>query len=103
MNQNSESIRRENPYERTNIFSKYLYWWMLDFFKIDLKRPFSESDLYQPLNAHRSQKLADSFEKLWNNELKTESPSFLRVLRKRFGTSVLILGFLFSVCDSTAK
>lgn len=103
MNRNSESSRRENPYERTNIFSKYFYFWMSDFFKIDLKRPFTDSDLYRPLKAHQSQPLLDNFETLWNNEVNSINPSLLRVLRKRFGTSVLLLGFLFSICDSTAK
>lgn len=94
---------RQNPYESANIISKYLYYWMREVFKIDRNGTFTESDLFRPLKAHECHELSENFEILWNDELKSKSPSLFRILRRRFGTSVLILGFLFSICDSAAK
>lgn len=103
MNRHEKITRKPNPYDSANVFSKYFYWWMRDFFKIGTNRPINEDDLYKPLVSHKSSTLSKEFNQQWNDGIKLGNPSLLKILIKAYAGRVLILGFIFSIIDSTAK
>lgn len=47
--------------------------------------------------------MADKFTKLWNEELKQKSPSVIRMFHKAFGSWVIILGILYSICETSVR
>lgn len=79
------------------------FWWCRDLYRIGLKRPIVDEDVYETLNHHESEKIADKFSKLWKQELESKNPSTLRMFFNAYGWQVLIFGLLFSVCETLMR
>lgn len=76
---------------------------MLDIFKLGLKRPIEENDIYEALPEHQSSKLSEKFTKLWDDELKRSKPSVLRLLLRGFGWHCIGGGLLYCVAEAVTR
>lgn len=92
-----------NPHSRASRLSKMMFWWCRDIYRVGLKRPITDEDVYETLNHHESERIASRFSKLWDQEMKSKNPSTLRMFFNAYGWPVLIYGLLFSVCESFTR
>lgn len=81
---------------------------MLPVFFKGFRREYEESDLFETLKSHKSNKLGDEFEKMWLDELKyaskhNKTPNLLRVILKRFGHCLLGFGIITSIFELGIK
>lgn len=59
------------------------------------KRGFTEDDLFEPLDEHRSSKLGEKLEKLWKKEQIHHKKAALHIaLFKMFGLQFVLLGVI---------
>lgn len=61
-----ESVRRKlltNPREKANVVSVLFFWWTIGMFKKGYRKVLDLTDLYQPRNVDRSEKLGDRLDK----------------------------------------
>ncbi|XP_025405411.1 probable multidrug resistance-associated protein lethal(2)03659 isoform X2 [Sipha flava] len=88
--------RPPNPRTNANAFEVLTFSWILNLFKVGLKRDLEENDLYSPLNDHLASLLGNELEEKWNLEInnKYRNPSLLRALIKVFGPKYMFYGFL---------
>lgn len=77
--------------------------WMKDIFKLGLKGSILPEEIYKPKTALKSKTITAKFVELWSEELKNKHPSVLRVIFKSYGCSLLILGVLFSIIETTMR
>lgn len=85
-------------------FSTKLIWylnsrWLNNLFKLGLKRPIEEGDIYETLKSHESKRLADEFTILWENEKLSARPSFLNVLYRIYAKKVLLISLIYTAFD----
>ncbi|KAJ3656118.1 hypothetical protein Zmor_015216 [Zophobas morio] len=66
---------KPHPQENSNILSALFYCWTVPIFRTGLKKDISEEDVYQTLQYHRAEDLANRLEKAW----KTEQHGFLLI------------------------
>lgn len=76
---------------------------MKDIFKLGLKGSISPEEIYKPKSELESKRITATFVELWSEELKNKKPSVLRVIFKNYGYSLIILGILFSVVETTMR
>lgn len=76
---------------------------MKDIFKLGLKGSISPEEIYRPKSALESKIITSKFVELWSEELKNEQPSVLRVIFKNYGFSLVVLGALFSIVETTMR
>lgn len=76
---------------------------MKDLFKLGLKGSISPEEIYKPKSALESKTITTKFVELWSEELKNKHPSVLKVIFKNYGGSLVILGALFSVVETTMR
>lgn len=76
---------------------------MKDIFKLGLKGSISPEEIYRPKSALESKIITTKFVELWSEELKNEQPSVLRVIFKNYGCSLVVLGALFSIVETTMR
>lgn len=69
---------------------------MLPIFKRSYKkRGFTEEDLYEPLDEHRSSLLGEKLERIWKNEQRKHKKAALHIaLFKMFGLQFVFLGVI---------
>lgn len=103
MNEQSTKQKPINPHNNASRFSKMTFWWCRDLYKIGLQRPITDEDVYQTIGHHESERIANRFSKLWAQELKSSSPSTLRMFYNAYGAPLLIFGLLFSVTETLAR
>ncbi|XP_018785664.1 PREDICTED: probable multidrug resistance-associated protein lethal(2)03659 [Bactrocera latifrons] len=104
MNRTRKKIERPtNPYPTVNLLSRWSFWWMRDIFRLGLKGPLREEDLYQNRQSLDSERLTDKFSKLWEEERLHKKPSILRVIGRAYGSVFLPLGVLYSITESICK
>lgn len=77
--------------------------WTKEFFSLGLKRPIEDKDLYKTLNFHKSKKIADRLQDLWEQELEKKTPSLNRVLLKIYAARVLIVSLMFTILDCAMR
>lgn len=103
MNHKISKEKPLNPHTNASRLSKMSFWWCRNLYKIGLKRAITDEDVYETLTSHESEKIAKKFIKLWNDELKKTNPSTLRMFFNAYGWPVMILGILFSICESFVR
>lgn len=104
MNKSIEDCsNKANPYDNASLVSKASFWWLKDLFKLGLKKPIEQEDLYETAVDHRSKPLRKMFNRYWKDELKKPSPSLLKCFIKAFGVKLVVYGILYNVTDTCAK
>ncbi|XP_022166663.1 probable multidrug resistance-associated protein lethal(2)03659 isoform X3 [Myzus persicae] len=108
MDSNYKCKRPKHPRENANVFKILTYSWMMDLFKIVLKRDIEINDLYVPLKEHTSSTLGNDLEKKWRLELALANngkrkPSLLKALIMLFGTKIMFQGLILSSSELIFK
>ena len=98
--QNSKTKRPVNPVQTASRISKMSFWWMKDLYRMGLTRDITEEDVYQTIDHHECDRIANKFTKIWDEELTKRNPSTLRMMYKAYGPPVIIIGMLFSICET---
>ncbi|CAI6364367.1 unnamed protein product [Macrosiphum euphorbiae] len=104
MDSNYKCKRPKHPRANANVFEVITYSWMLDLFKIVLKRDIEINDLYIPLDEHTSSTLGNDLEKKWIQELavannEKRKPSLLKALYMLFGTKIMLRGLILAISE----
>lgn len=74
--------------------------WLNDLFKLGLKRPIVEGDIYESLKSHDSKRMTDELTAVWHKEKKTKvRPSFLHALWQIYAARVLLPSITYTVLD----
>ncbi|XP_018322247.1 multidrug resistance-associated protein 4-like [Agrilus planipennis] len=97
-------IERPHPIEKSNIFSKIFFGWLVKLCINGAKRSLTLRDLFKCLREDESERLTDMLEEKWKEELskskaKNKKPSLMLVICKMFMLSYIwygILAFLIS-------
>lgn len=100
MDHKEERVYPENPKKNASRISLMTFYWIRNIFKIGLKRPITASDVYEPLSCHESEKISETFSRLWARELKKKEPSVLRMIYGAYGTGILFVGLTFSLLET---
>jgi hypothetical protein len=103
MNQKSTKQKPINPHNNASRLSKMSYWWCRDLYKVGLKRPITDEDVYETIGHHESERISQRFTKLWEQELKSSNPSTLRMFFNAYGWKITIFGLLFSITESFVR
>lgn len=103
MNTQSSKEKPKNPLNDASRISKMSFWWLKDLYRTGLKRPITDDDVYETINHHECEKVAQKFEKLWKDELATKNPSTLRMFYRAYGAPVIIIGLLFAICETVMR
>ncbi|XP_050071798.1 ATP-binding cassette sub-family C member 4-like [Anopheles maculipalpis] len=86
-----------NPRQRANLLSVLTFWWTADMFRKGYSQRFDISDLYEPLEEDRANRLGDRLERQWKRQQElSHSPSLIRAIfrtlwKEWFTLSVLAL------------
>lgn len=78
MDHKDQKKKPKNPHTEASRVSKMSFWWLRSLYRTGLSRTITEDDVYETLKDHESDKIADKFAKLWEQELKRKNPSVLR-------------------------
>lgn len=82
----------------------YIYLrWLKGLFKMGMKATITEQDIYNNLDEHNSKPISDMFSSLWEDELKRNSPSVLRMFYRAYGFGVISIGLLFSINETIMR
>ncbi|VVC32375.1 ABC transporter type 1, transmembrane domain,ABC transporter-like,P-loop containing nucleoside triphosphate [Cinara cedri] len=106
---NSNKVKQpQNPRKNANIFEILTFSWLINLFKMGLKKDLDKNDLYTPLEEHTSSLLGNELEKKWRIEqdisYKTNRrPSLLRVLIQMFGAKYMFCGSLIAFNELILK
>lgn len=76
---------------------------MKDIFELGLKGSITPDQIYKPKSSLESNKIVTQFVKSWTEELKNKHPSVLRVIFKIYGFSLIILGVMFSMVETSMR
>lgn len=100
MNHKEQRKWAESPHKHANRLSKMSFWWVRNLYKIGLSRTITEDDIYQPKEEHESERIGEKFRDLWSEELQRKDPSVIRMFYRAYGFKMLLIGFLFSICET---
>ncbi|KAG5672509.1 hypothetical protein PVAND_002633 [Polypedilum vanderplanki] len=104
MNSQNSKQKPENPLQNASRLSRMTFWWLKDLYKIGMTRPITDDDVYQTIDHHECDRIANKFKTLWQKELDgSKRPSALRLIYNAYGPPVLIIGLLFSVCETLMR
>lgn len=95
--------KTENPVQNASFISRRTFWWLKDIFRAGHRKEITEEMLYETLPEHRSQPLADQFERLWAQELQRPQPRLLRAFMRGYGAVTLFWGLLFSILETANR
>ncbi|KAH8232502.1 hypothetical protein KR032_008347 [Drosophila birchii] len=96
-------VRPKNPYTEANFFSQWSFWWMRDLFKRGLKGPLTDEELYQHRKTLDSERVTNKFAELWDDELKRDDPSVVRMILRAYGKIFVPMGLAFSLAETVCK
>ncbi|XP_058838490.1 probable multidrug resistance-associated protein lethal(2)03659 [Topomyia yanbarensis] len=96
------------PAEKANFISYIVFGWVLPIFYKGYKKELGPEDMYQPLKAHKSDKLGNRLCHAWENEVankrvKGKQPSLMRAMIKVFGWNIAMLGLILLVLELAFK
>lgn len=91
---------KANPHDEASRVSKMTFWWLRDLYKTGYNRPITEDDIHKTKNHHKSERIAERFCEVWDQELKSGKPNVFRLLYKTYGKPILIVGVLFSISET---
>lgn len=77
--------------------------WLRNLFRLGLKRPIEQNDIYETIPTHDSKFLTDQLANEWQNECAKEKPSLLRAIWRIHAKKVLLLGLFYTVVDSCIR
>uniref|UniRef100_A0AAG5CR64 Uncharacterized protein n=1 Tax=Anopheles atroparvus TaxID=41427 RepID=A0AAG5CR64_ANOAO len=99
------SGKQINPVQNASFLSKRMFWWLRDTFRAGQRKEITEEKLYATLPEHSSHGLAETFERLWSEELQrgSDKASFARVYWRAFGPETLIWGLVFSAFETANR
>ncbi|KAF5273603.1 hypothetical protein FQR65_LT04602 [Abscondita terminalis] len=106
MEQFSKKKRNPNPKKNANLCSRLTFFYALKIFWNGLKKEFTEDDIYETLEEHKSENLGDTIEKLWQNEILNSKKfkkraslhkTMIKMFGLEFGLIGLSLGVLFLI------
>lgn len=100
MNHKEQQTKPENPQATASRISRMSFWWLRGLYRKGLKRTIKEEDIYETLKQHESDKIAELFTKLWEQELEKKNPSVLRMFYNAYGFPVILSGFIFSIVET---
>ncbi|KAJ3656120.1 hypothetical protein Zmor_015218 [Zophobas morio] len=93
---------KPHPQENSNILSALFYCWTVPIFRTGLKKDISEEDVYQTLQHHQAEGLANQLEKAWKTQ-KNPSPSLWKAMWKVFKLDAIVCFTLCSFIDLVLK
>ncbi|KAH8258396.1 hypothetical protein KR038_011034 [Drosophila bunnanda] len=96
-------VRPKNPYTEANLISRWSFWWMRDLFKRGLKGPLTDEELYQHRKTLDSERVTNKFAELWDDELKRDDPSVVRMILRAYGKIFVPMGLAFSLAETVCK
>lgn len=100
MDHKEQQTKPKNPHNEASRISKMSFWWLRDLYKTGLRQTITEDDVYETLKDHESDKIADKFAKLWQQELESKNPSVLRMFFRAYGVPALSIGLAFSIVET---
>ncbi|XP_034944749.1 multidrug resistance-associated protein 4-like [Chelonus insularis] len=62
--------KKISPIENANLFNRLFFWWTIKLFRKGAKHGLTMEDIWHPLKADESEKLADELEKAWDQQIK---------------------------------
>ncbi|KAG8310921.1 hypothetical protein J6590_054244 [Homalodisca vitripennis] len=88
-----------NPQSLANMLSKLTVSWTKQIFMKGYKKELEISDLYSPLEEHKSSRLGDTLSRCWQSELekakhKDRKPKLLTAVLTGFGMRMMIFGIV---------
>lgn len=95
----SKKYCNPSPENRANAISKLFFWWVIPFFKYGYSNNLGMKDIYNTMNADKSEYLANELERNWKNVIteasfKNTKPSLLTAIRNTFWKSFSIAGIV---------
>lgn len=73
---------------------------MKDIFKLGLKRPIKEGDIYATLKQHKSAIIVAQYQREWDRELKSKKPNFLWCILRMYWFRIVFIGTFVTICDT---
>lgn len=97
--------KKQNPIIEASLFSKLLFLWLKSLFRLGVHRPIEEEDLYEPLKNHKSEYIANQFDRAWKRECgrHPSNPSFLRTLVGIFASRLIGYSTFYICLDIVCK
>ncbi|XP_066139727.1 probable multidrug resistance-associated protein lethal(2)03659 [Euwallacea fornicatus] len=96
--------RKINPREKANILSLYTFSYTVGLFKKAFKRDLEEDDIYEVIDACKSELASNRFEKSWRKQVASEGKcSLCALLWQNFGTPFIfltVIQFAFKIVNS---
>lgn len=77
--------------------------WLRSLIRTGLRQEITEDDIYRAAKTHKSIEITKTSSKYWEKEKQKSTPSFLNVLFKVYGPSVLIFGFIGTSVKSISR
>ncbi|XP_015790855.1 multidrug resistance-associated protein 4 [Tetranychus urticae] len=68
-------IYKKSSYEQANVFSKFAFWWLVKFFVEFQDKKLKTSDLEKCPKNEESERIGDTLERKWNEELRRAKES----------------------------
>lgn len=100
MDHKEQQKKPTHPQTQASRVSKMSFWWLKNLYKTGLTRTITDEDVYETLKDHECDKIAEKFDKLWQDELKRKEPSVLRMFCRAYGLPVLLVGLSFSLVET---
>lgn len=68
-------------------------------FRLGLKRPIVDCDVYRTIKSHESKSLTDDFEEQWNQEKIGKNPKLLNKFAKIYGKRVIAVSVVYTILE----
>ncbi|KAJ2832598.1 hypothetical protein GGI24_001173 [Coemansia furcata] len=89
----------QSPEERANIFSRMAFTWMLPLLEQGYRKPLRMEDTWELGREYHPDVVNARFQRNWQEELRSGSPSLFRATMRTYGLSLALSGFYRLVKD----
>ncbi|KAJ2370666.1 hypothetical protein H4S02_009765, partial [Coemansia sp. RSA 2611] len=89
----------QSPEERANIFSRLAFTWMTPLLEQGYRKPLQMEDTWELGREYRPEVVNASFQRNWQEELRSGKPSLFRATMRTYGLSLALGGFYKLVKD----
>lgn len=95
---------RPNPRSIAGLLSTLTFSWTFDTFRRGYRKDLELSDLYLPLEEHKSSLLGGHIEKKWNQERmlswkQNRKPSLIKVMFRTYGGNIMLYGMVLALME----